>query len=76
MNILLEFKIPLKDEDLETKLEMRHDLQAMARSFSPTTFNALFSIEYELEIFIKHKSKTEQGKGRVVRFPIIIDSPS
>ena len=43
-------------------------------NFSETTSNKLISIQYELEIYVKHDSITERGKGNVVRFPININS--
>ena len=46
----------------------------MAKSFSETTSNKFISIQYELEIYVKHDSITERGKGNVARFPIYINS--
>ena len=42
--------------------------------FSDSADNSLFKIEYELDVFVKHKSKTEFGMGSKVSFPIEIKS--
>ena len=46
----------------------------MVRMFSDSVDNSLFKIEYELDVFVKHKSKTEFGMGSKVNFPIEIKS--
>ena len=73
MGLQLEFKIPLTDNEHGTSFELSHQ---MARFFSETTSNKFFSIQYELEIYVKHDSITERGLGRVVRFPININFQS
>ena len=46
----------------------------MIRMFSDSADNSLFKIEYELDVFVKHKSKLERGMGSKVNFPIEIKS--
>ena len=71
----VEFQIPFGDEYEEKSVEiLSAEQKLMARSFSETTSNKIFSIQYELEFYVKHDSVTERGKGNLVRFPIIINS--
>ena len=40
--------------------------------FSDTINTSLFQINYFLDVFVKHKSKTEFGMGNFITFPIQI----
>ena len=42
----------------------------MTVMFSESCENAMFRIEYSLEVFIKHNSKMEFGMGNSVVFPV------
>ena len=42
----------------------------MVKMLAGTTETPLFSIEYQLDVFIKHQSKLEFGMGNSVFFPI------
>jgi len=44
----------------------------LARSLSVSQSRTIFMIKYRLDLFIKHKSKTEFGQGNFVSFPIVI----
>ena len=44
----------------------------MTTMFSESVHNQMFKIEYHLEVYVKHQSKLEFGKGNAVDFPIII----
>ena len=37
---------------------------------TPSHYEQLFRLEYRLDVFIKHQSKTEFGMGNFVSFPI------
>jgi len=51
---------------------MHPDLQYITTMFSESVSNEIFSIEYSLEVYIKHKSKLELGVGNCVTFPITV----
>lgn len=44
----------------------------LAKSLSVSQSRTIFMIKYRLDLFIKHKSKTEFGQGNFVSFPIVI----
>ena len=44
--------------------------------FSETVHNQMFKVEYHLEVYVKHQSKLEFGKGNAVDFPILIRNQS
>jgi len=69
-----EFVLEIPEADKKFgKLETLHpDLRQLVKIFSDTTNSTLFAINYYLDIFIKHKSKTEFGMGNFVSFPISI----
>ena len=46
----------------------------MVTMLSDSADNSLFKIEYELHVFVKHKSKLVRGMGSKVNFPIEIKS--
>ena len=50
------------------------DLRYMVTMLSDSADNSLFKIEYELHVFVKHKSKLVRGMGSKVNFPIEIKS--
>ena len=52
-------------------LEALHpDLRHFACILTDSADNALFKVEYRLDVFVKHLSKTEFGQGNSVSFPI------
>jgi hypothetical protein len=47
----------------------------MMQAFTPSQSRGIFLIKYRIDIFIKHRSKTEFGKGNFISFPVIIKQP-
>ena len=68
----VELQIPMEDKDIGSTAGMHRDLQMMTTMFSETVHNQMFKVEYHLEVYVKHQSKLEFGKGNAVDFPIII----
>jgi hypothetical protein len=54
------------------KLQLHPTMEPLAHTLSVTSARSIFSIKYKLDVYIKHQSKTELGKGNCVSFPICI----
>ena len=68
----VELTLPLKDKGFGNLKGMHPDLQHITTMFSESVHNAMFAVEYTLEVWIKHKSKLEIGVGNSVEFPITV----
>ena len=53
---------------------MHADLQHIISMMSYSCESSLFKVSYTLDVYVKHKSKLEFGRGNMVSFPIIIRS--
>jgi len=72
----IEFQVPLTDKKFGSVESLHPELRHMVKMFSDSVKNSLFTVEYELHVFIKHQSKLEFGMGNSVIFPIEIKSES
>lgn len=72
----IEFQVPLTDKKFGSVENLHPELRHMVKMFTDSAKNSLFTVEYELHIFIKHQSKLEFGMGNSVIFPIEIKSDS
>ncbi len=71
---VVEFQIPVADKSAGTVDNLHPELRHMVKMFSDSTENALFKIEYVLDVFVKHQSKLEFGMGNQESFTIDIKS--
>ena len=69
---VLEFEIPKMDKESGSLEGLHPDLRSIAQMMSASAHNKLFRIHYQLEVFIKHQSKLEFGKGNQTIFDIIV----
>ena len=72
--ITVEFEIPLKDEKIGSVKKYHPEQRHMVKMFCVSADNTLFKIEYVLDIFVKHKSKLEFGRGEQANFNITVKS--
>ena len=70
----IDFQLPLSDKKMGEVTSLHPDLRYMVTMLSDSADNSLFKIEYELHVFVKHKSKLVRGMGSKVNFPIEIKS--
>lgn len=72
----LDFRIPAtEDEQHLGVLNCVHPvLKQLTHSLTPSQSRGVFLVKYRLDVFIKHRSKTEFGQGNFISFPIIIRS--
>jgi len=68
------YNIPatIKPEKLGNTDGLPPHMVDLAKTLSVSQYRPLFQIKYKLDLFIKHKSKTEFGQGNAVSFPIVI----
>ena len=63
---------------VETKFgvmdQLHPELRHMVKIFTDSAENQLFSVQYTLQVFVKHQSKLEFGMGNFAEFPIKIQS--
>ena len=65
-------EIPSIDQNFGKTEFLHPELRQLVKMFSDTTESSLFAIEYQVDVFIKHKSKVEFGMGNMVSFPVKI----
>ncbi len=70
----IEFQVPLVDKKFGSVENLHPELRHMVKMFSDSADNSLFKIEYVLDIFVKHQSKLEFGRGEKASFNIIVKS--
>ena len=66
--------MPLMEKKFGSVENLHPELRHMVKMFSDSTDNSLFKIEYALDIFVKHQSKLEFGRGEQASFNIIVKS--
>ena len=71
---IIKFKLPLRDHNFGSTKGMHTDLQHMVSMMSLSCENSLFRVHYVLDVYVKHQSKLEWGRGNLVSFPITIRS--
>lgn len=72
----IDFELPNADKKFGSVDMLHPDIRDMVKMFTDSADNTLFTIEYTLQVFVKHQSKLEFGMGNSVEFPIDIKSKS
>lgn len=70
----LEYELPLIEKDVGSVDHLHPELRLMAKMMTDSVSNALLKIEYQLDVYVKHLSKTEFGMGNFVSFKIEVKS--
>lgn len=66
--------MPLQEKKFGSVENLHPELRHMVKMFSDSAENPLFKIEYVLDIFVKHQSKLEFGRGERASFNITVKS--
>lgn len=73
-NRTIEFELPVAEKTVGNTNSLHPNLRPLVKLFSNSADNALFTIAYEIQVFVKHLSKLEFGMGNFVTFPIEVQS--
>ena len=67
---VIDFKMPEREKNVGTLNGLNPDMIPMVKQLSESVECPLFTIEYQLECFVKHQSKLEFGMGNSLTFNI------
>jgi len=73
-NRTFDFELATDDKGVASIDNLHPDMRHMVKMLTDSAKNTQFQIEYRLDVFIKHQSKTEFGMGNKLEFPIQIHS--
>lgn len=68
------FKLPPNDANIGKIDNLHPDLRQLVKIFTQSITTELFSVQYSIDVFVKHQSKLEFGMGNFVTFPLNIVS--
>ena len=71
---IIKINLPVVEHSMAGLRGMHTDLQHIISMMSYSCDNSLFKVSYTLDVYVKHKSKLEFGRGNMVSFPITIRS--
>ena len=67
-----KFKLPANDSKFGKIDNLHPDLRQLVKIFTQSIKTDLFSVQYSIDVFVKHQSKLEFGMGNFVTFPLNI----